>query len=132
MEHEFEIKGFLFNYPMYAKKVVDWYRNNYGELIITLEDGTILQYDIPNETLRELPSEDYEWSEEEYRREFGRRLSRVMLHKRVTQMELSKRTGITQTTISKYMTGKATPSSYNFRKIINALNCSVDYLMLID
>lgn len=132
MEHEFEIKGFLFNYPMYANKVVDWYRNNYGELVVKLDNGTILQYDMYNETLRELRPDDYEWSEREYRREFGRRLSRVMLHKRVTQIELSQRTGIAQTTISKYITGKATPSSYNFRKIIKALNCSVDYLMLRD
>ncbi len=132
MEHEFEIKGFLFNYPMYANKVVDWYRNNYGELVVKLDNGTILQYDIYNETLRELRPDNYEWPEREYRREFGRRLSRVMLHKRVTQIELSQRTGIAQTTISKYITGKATPSSYNFRKIIKALNCSVDYLMLRD
>ena len=132
MEHEFEIKGFLFNYPMYAKKVVDWYRNDYGELVVKLDNGITLQYDIYNETLRELRPDNYEWTETAYRREFGRRLSRVMLHKRVTQIELSQRTGIAQTTISKYITGKATPSSYNFRKIINALNCSVDYLMLRD
>lgn len=129
MEHEFEFKGFAFHYPMYADKASDWYRNNYGELIVTLNDGTILQYDIYNETLRELRPEDYEWPESEYRREFGRRLSRVMLCRRVTQVELSQRTGITQSNISKYITGKATPSSYNLRKIIKALNCSIDYLM---
>ena len=45
------------------------------------------------------------------------------------QPELSKRTGLSVATISKYMKKQATPTITNLEKIAYALNCSRDDLM---
>ena len=42
---------------------------------------------------------------------------------------LSYKTGISTVTLSKYMNGKTTPSTYNIQKIAQALRCSVTELI---
>ena len=48
--------------------------------------------------------------------------------KGISQTDLSDRTGIGQTLISRYISGKTTPSVYNVNKIARALNMTVDGL----
>ena len=58
--------------------------------------------------------------------EFRQRLRRLMTRQGVSQLELSELTGIPQSTISNYLTGKFLPGFYNMDKIAKALKCSID------
>jgi transcriptional regulator with XRE-family HTH domain len=49
-----------------------------------------------------------------------------MTRQGVSQLELSELTGIPQSTISNYLTGKFLPGFYNMDKIAKALKCSID------
>ena len=114
-------------FPYIAEDAVKYHEVDMYELIVELIDGSSILYDDLEKTVRVLPNDDC-LTEEECRKEFAYRLKRVMFIKRVDQTELSKRTGISQPLLSRYMTGKTTPSFYNVDRICKALECSVDDL----
>ena len=47
----------------------------------------------------------------------------------MSQRELAKKTGITEVTISRYVSSERVPKATEIVKIANALNCSCDYLL---
>lgn len=60
------------------------------------------------------------------------RLSKAMTNRKVYQSELSKRTGISPVSISRYLSGIRFPRGTEIIKICNALNISSDYLLGLD
>lgn len=118
-------------FPYIAEDAVKYHEVDMYELIIELIDGSCILYDNLEKTVRVLPNDSDGMTEEECRKEFGYRLRRVMFIKRVDQTELSRRTGISQPLLSRYMSGKTTPSFYNVDRICKALECSVDDLRYV-
>lgn len=112
-------------FPQIAKNMVD-YQINGSNLIAYLDDGVIVEYDDIDNTLRKLPNNGVELTEDTFRNEFGRKLNKLMYRKGFTQQDLAERTGIHQVIISGYITGKHTPSFYNVCKLAKALECSTD------
>lgn len=99
-----------------------------GSLTVRLNDGSYFLYDDFDKTLRKLPNDGYELTEDECRKEFGFRLRRLLYCKGITQAELSDATGIPQCSISNYINGKVCPNFYSVDKIAKALDCSLDEL----
>lgn len=117
-------------YPKYASITEDWYQESEWDLVAKLSDGSRLIFDGHMRTIRSLPDTD-DIDERQLRIEFSKRLYKMLDRKGITQLELSKRTGISTMAISKYINRKATPSLHNANKIARALGCSVDDLILI-
>ena len=115
-------------FPYIAEDAAKCHQVNMYEMVIDLIDGSSILYDDLEKTIRVLPNDSDDMSEEECRKEFGYRLRRVMYIKRVNQTELSQKTGIPQALLSRYMTGKTSPSFYNVDRICKALGCSIDDL----
>jgi DNA-binding Xre family transcriptional regulator len=111
---------------------VDYREDGLDILLVKLNDGGIIKYDDMDHSIRRLGYSSDEMSEDDCRYEFRERLARIMLHKRISQAELSDLTGLTQATISHYLTGRRTPSFYNADKIAKALGCSTDEFRYID
>lgn len=63
---------------------------------------------------------------------FGKNLKAMMKSKHVTQEELAKEIGVTQTMFSRYITGKSNPTIYKAYGIAEYIGCSIDELMKID
>lgn len=124
--------NFKLYFPLIAEDAVSWRDIGRGELVAKLSDGATVIFDNINKTLRTLPKDSRSMSEQECRREFGKRLRRLMIYKGLTLEDVSKRTGIHFTTLSRYLNGKTTPSFYAVDKIAKALDCSVDDLRYID
>lgn len=118
-------------FPSFYYDTIDVQQADAWTLFILLEDGSRYLYYYDDHTIRRLPRNPDKLTEEECRKEFSRRMSRVMLYKGITQQILSDRTGIPQSRISDYMTGKRSPSFYNVDKIAKALGCSMDKLRYI-
>lgn len=114
-------------FPLTMEKAIEWRINDAYSIVITLDDGGTYIYDDVGHSMRRLPSKD-EMTEELYKKEFGRRLRRVMFLKSITQDELSDMTGITRVMINRYVNGKSIPSLYTVDRLAEALNCSVDEL----
>ena len=119
-------------FPFLWSRIISYWENSPYELNIELDDGSRFIFDSIDKTIRKLPENYEHLTEQDFRNEFGIRLKKLMWHKGVTQEELSTLTGISQTQISKYFTGKTSPSFYNVDKIAKALNCSVERLLYTD
>lgn len=123
-------RNFTMQFPYDAARAVEYYLEDGGyNLIVILNDGRRVSFDVYEESSRYLPNTD-DVDEDRFRMEFGRRLRRIMDFNHVSQLELSEKTGITPAMISRYICGKATPSFYNADKIARALGCSVTELIL--
>lgn len=123
---------FVDRYPDLAEDIIDWYPSAQLEITVRLKDGRKYAYDwmVKSAWIIHDPEDDTEeLSEMEWRSMFSKNLLRKMRNIGMTQDELSYITGISQVTISKYINRKATPSTYNVRKIANALKCSIGELI---
>lgn len=98
----------------------------YDELLIELNDGERYVYNNLERTIRRASTDRSNVTEEEFRREFGIRLRNIMVLKCLTQSELAERSDVSQVSISKYMSGKSTPSFYTLHKLSKALGCSIE------
>lgn len=120
--------NFLCHYDYLASKV-EWYKITDGcELILYLKDGTTILYDGIEDKCRRLPRDAQSMTEAECNMELAMRLRSIMRRRSCDQRKLASRTGISQPMISRYVTGKTTPSFYNIDRIAKALGCSVDEL----
>ena len=60
----------------------------------------------------------------------GNRIKEQLLKNKMTQRELAEKTGITDTTISRYISSQRIPKATEIIKIAVVLNCSCDYLLV--
>lgn len=125
-------KKFEMYFPIMASKAVECYQNYYDDLVVKLENGETVVYDDTTRSYRRLPYDSAELTEDECRREFGIRLSKILTRKNITQIELSEMTGINRSILNGYITGKHSPSFYNVDRIAKALGCSVDEFRYYD
>ena len=120
---------FYDRYPIYTDRVVDWYPSGCKEITIELDDGTCrtFNYITKKVSVVYLPDIDREYEEltdEELYRKFQIAFNNKLMAMSMSQDRLSKITGISYVTISKYSNGKALPNYQNLRKICSALRCS--------
>lgn len=113
-------------FPELLDEIIRYEELKYAEVILYLKDGSIFRFDGIENRLKELPSSMGDMSDTEYKIELGLRIRRAMAFNRVNQDELSYRTGIPQSTISKYITGKLLPSTRVIHKISRAIGCGID------
>ena len=117
-------EDFITRQPYYEEHVAKVIPKNTNSIRVILKDGS---------TCRNVP-DFYDSCKDdvtdEYCRDiFATNLVELMKMKGFNQPELSKRTGLSVATISKYMKKQATPTITNLEKITYALNCSRDDLM---
>lgn len=113
-------------YPFLSERMVSYKKVGPYELIVKTNDGETILYDDVNHSIRRLSRDSNNMTEQEVSVEFRQRLRRLMTQQGVSQLELSELTGIPQSTISNYLTGKFLPGFYNIDKIAKALKCSID------
>lgn len=123
------IRTFKLHFPTLVDDVVKYtFDNVLEELIFVLSDGSVWCYEDIDNSIHRLPNNLNNMSDSEYKSEFGRRMKKLMFRRHITQEELTKKTGITQCMISRYVNGISIPTFINVDKIARALNCSVDDL----
>lgn len=61
--------------------------------------------------------------------EFGARLKKIRQGREISQRELERQSGITQAQISRYEHGESNPSAEATKRLANALNVTVGYLI---
>ena len=123
-------RDFRILFPEIAKQVVSHRIYSYFEIELTLQDGSKMIFDRITTTVRIIEcDESGRMSKQTWLNEFGNRLAKVMCLKNKTQIDLVKETGISQSTISRYITGRSCPSILELRRISDALNCTISDLV---
>lgn len=125
---ELMFNDFKIYFPSEWCHAVNYWKNCAYELYVQLDDGKTLAFDFIDKTIHVVKPDSKQISDVERINEFGRRLRRLMHAKGLTQNDLSEITGISQATISSYITGRVVPSFIKVDKICRALNCSMDEL----
>lgn len=122
---------FIRMYPDLGEQIVDWYPSGQMEITVKIKGGKKYAYDWMHKIMTLLydPEDEYDETEDEWRNTFGRNLDHKLYNVGKSQDLLAFETGISPVTINKYIKGKATPSTYNLRKIAQALQCSVTELI---
>lgn len=124
MKEKYILDEFEFNYPSLYADAIDFIpRGPYG-MIVKTKEGKVFDYYVLDNTISPLPPDSKNMSNEERQKLFGKSLYRIMYRFGVSQAELARETGITQTMLSRYITGKSNPSFCNVDKIIKTLGCS--------
>lgn len=101
--------------------------NEYEVLIKLRPKGDQIIYDALNNTIRGC-SYRGKLTAKENRNEFKMRLRAMLLHSRLSQKDLSRISGISERTITRYINGDSIPDYVALKKIADAINCKVDDL----
>ena len=128
---ELMFEDFIAYFPSIGTHAIKYWESSTYELSVELDDGTIAIFDYTNKTIRWLSKDDYT-TEQGCKYEFGRRLKRLMFIKGVIQTELADMTGISQSLLNGYITGRVSPTFPKVDKICRALDCSMDELRYIE
>lgn len=124
---EYTYDNFKAYFPFIERDVVECKSFGPFDLLVKLKDGTAYSYSDLEHSIRKIPTDANEMTEQECRREFGYRLAQRLRLKGMTYEDLSKRTGISVNTIYNYISGKVSPTFYKVDRIARALDCSIDY-----
>lgn len=121
---------FCRSYPVTAAKVIDWYPSGRTEITVVLQDKTRVHYDGQDDTSRNSRSMGADpRTEDEWNAEFGRRLRAKLSRAMMSQKDLGEVTGISQSTISRFISGRGSPNAYQVGRLAAALKCSVAELV---
>lgn len=103
-----------------------------NELMIYREDGSRVRYDCFNGDWFKWYPTDYDInkrSDKQIIQDFQWRLRRTMTVKCIGQSKLAERSGISQGTISNYLSGKSIPDILKLNSLARALNVDVSELL---
>ena len=121
------VKSFSWAYPQYYEEMVDWYPSGHLEIMVKLRSGKRIIYEFVGDYIHFVKDQDYElegFDEEIWRKNFANCLNAKMRKLGISRDRLSELSGISQVTLTKYTSGKASPSGYNIERLARALKCS--------
>ena len=126
-------KEFITQFPSLAESIQTYQVLEDHMLEVTYEDGSKGIYDDLLKSYRYFPSRKHlEMTENRWRMELGNRIYRIMLEKGITMHELSRWSGVSYTTLSKWINGHKTPGSYSLKKVASALGVNVSHLLVFE
>ena len=130
-EYVASIEDFKHRFPCMFKHVISFDEIDYDKVYIELDDGRTLYYDRFYNFYWNVKrfNSIYELSEEEWRKGFSDRLRKRLRTKNIKQYDLAKKLGVSEMTVSGYITGKRTPNAYYLELLATILNCDINDLL---
>ena len=126
----YDWKEFNRRYRYLVKNVKVWKKVIDGFYKIINKDDSVIFYDVDIDSVRNVSGSELDFNIEKYwRKEFSNRLIRMMKVKGINQYDLADATDCSQSTISNYISGKKTPSSFMLYKLANVFNCNVEFFV---
>lgn len=111
--------------PPASERTVDEKYIGDFETIFILKDGSRILFDEMTKSTRIIiPAIDE--SDDIWLKEFSRKIKKKMKFKRITQVELADRIGVSRLTVSRYINGQRVPDYLTLKKISKILNCPLD------
>ena len=130
-EYVAPIDDFEHRFPCMFKHVISFDEIDYDKVYMELDDGRTLYYDRFYNFYWNVKrfNSIYELSEEEWRKGFSDRLRKRLRTKNIKQYDLAKKLGVSEMTVSGYITGKRTPNAYYLELLATILNCDINDLL---
>lgn len=105
---------------------------NKCELLIIKTDGTRYIFNDVMSSIRRLPADPDDMTDEQVAFEFMQRFRSMRILRAYNISDLHELTGISMSTLSRYDNGETTPTVINLRKLSKALKCSPSDLILME
>lgn len=105
---------------------------NKCELLIIKTDGTRYIFNDVMSSIRRLPADPDDMTDEQVAFEFMQRFRSMRILRAYNISDLHELTGISISTLSRYDNGETTPTVINLRKLSKALKCSPSDLILME
>lgn len=124
------IENYKIWYPTLYDQTVECKPSGKYSILVTLRDGSKMEYSSSDNTIRNVTSlydKDTlrHMNEDDWRKEFGRKLRRAISDKGINQDKLSEMLGISRQMLTRYVRGTSTPSGYNLSRLSEILDCDV-------
>lgn len=124
------LAGLKEDHGQLMNQVVDGYEDNRVMIIyLDMVDGRTIAYDMLDHTIRTVKKCSNEYTDDEWEREFHIRLKRLMYLRGINQSELAEQLNVSQSQLSRYISGKTSMSVYMLRKIASLLGCTFEGLV---
>ena len=116
-------------YPDYAIRVID--QKNIGDMetVFVLDDGNKILFNEIGATIRfirPLPSGQTRLTDEQWLKEFSRRVKKKMRLRGLTQTDLAEKLDISIVTTNRYVNGKRKPDYLLLQDLANILKCNIN------
>lgn len=112
-------------------EIEDIQQVNQCEIMITYKDGIRYIFNDRTSSIRRLPSDPEDMTDDEVIFEFMQRFRSMRVLRSYTLTDLHKLTGISMATLSRYDNGETTPTVINLRKLAKVFRCDIDELILM-
>lgn len=128
-QYESILRSYESWFPSLHRRTVECRPSGRYSLLVTLNDGTRMEYNSFDNTIRNVTSyyskDPIDIDEDMWRKEFGRKLRRAITEKGINQERLSETMGISRQMLSRYIRGTSTPSGYVLTRLSEVLDCDV-------
>ena len=128
--NEYVLAGLKEDHGQLMSQVVDGYEDHRVMIIyLDMVDGRTVAYDMLDHAIRTVKKCGDGYTDDEWEREFYIRLKRLMYLRGINQSELAEQLNISQSQLSRYISGKTSMSVYTLRKIARLLGCTFEDLV---
>lgn len=118
--------------------VLRWHPSGPMSITIYYDDGRVVEYDDGSRNTRMIRNPGHydivleELDEDHCKEQFSLKLKKYLRLAGMTQNDLGEALNCSQSTISKYASGRALPDIWMLKRIARALNCSESSLIWFD
>ena len=112
--------------PKLSEKVVEWRPSGKQSIRLFLEDGYVLEF---HGQLGCRRVNTYDYTKDGCKEEFRNRLNELMSDTGYDQRGLAQASGLTQGSISNYLTKKTLPDLHALRQLAKAFGCTINDLL---
>ena len=126
---EYAIESFKQDWSMVYEEAEHIIQDGLYDLVIFSKDGCIYTYSTLDRYLVRV-SRTHTPTAEEYAKALGQKLYWAAFHKGFDQRQLAEALGVSQGTVSNYMTGRNPPSLYQIHKMAMIFNVPMTDLVL--
>lgn len=116
-------------YPYLLEQTVDWWPSGRSYITVKLNDGTLLEFDSINNTIRRVQPNVYSKDTETIRKDIGYNLKKLILARGIPQSDIAEKCGITEAMLSRYIHGTSMPGVDKIYALASVLSCrTIDIL----
>jgi DNA-binding Xre family transcriptional regulator len=119
------VKRFEEYYSYLWNQAVDWWPSGRRCITVKLEDGTMVEFNPFDDTIRTI-SPDIRTRDVEYlKKDIGHNLKKIVLTRGIPQSEIASKCGITEAMLSRYIHGTSMPGIDKLYNLAAVLDCRV-------
>jgi DNA-binding Xre family transcriptional regulator len=112
-------------YSYLWNQAVDWWPSGRRCITVKLEDGTMVEFDPFDDTIRTI-SPDTRTKDVEYlKKDIGHNLKKIVLTRGIPQAEIASKCGITEAMLSRYIHGTSMPGIDKIYTLASVLDCRI-------